>query len=1147
MKKTTGRRMGAAMLAAVLFLFALWIPFSAFCASAADAAWNPDFSDPASGDKTLISPSALLSLLTGEEIGAEEAEYLDACFGEPLKISDRIPAENITLSLSGETLRITASARSYTAGNGCVVRWIPTEALYGEQSVPLAWQGEDYTGEVSGVSEDAGAIVQIRYQCTLTLPEDVANRLRRMAWEDAQTASTMQPMEDYRQALAAYYAYLEAAEQYRLDLAAYRDYRENMESYREELAAYEKYLADAEDYRQKLAARQDYLEKQQIYLAAKAAYEKAYEENREAYRKYVAYANNLSRIRQSMYAMESLFIEPDNGVNPIFEALQNSELVVMFEKYRDMLTLYGAKDEDITRMREISDGLNVLLRGYADAREESEEAAFAFYKENYAEITQKFNYLYDYLMRIMTGTLFNHMCAKMEMEYGKEGGAYKKWRVKNVLAHIYLVCRCLDDTQQANSQWKFYTDNGKDYTYQFSDLLGRNVLISDTNSADPSGLSWMEPVEEVVLPEVPEEPAFVPEPVPPAVVAEPVRPAEVAEPTEPEPVEEPAVPDEGDFAFVRRTLPLLSASAEGRLPQRAAVPGEADVTIGRTVEKRISFSGGVVVSYYGENGVLIASEELTEDRFTLRGAPPERAADERWEYHDPMWSCSPDEYVAPVCEGVREDVNLYAYYRRTERTYRVTFESAGGVETAEYRYGEMPTVPQNTAKEPTKDIEYRFAGWYPVVEAVRGDVTYVAQYVESERLYKITWLSKDGEAFTYAAYGKLPGVPAVRKIFYDGCTRYVFEGWDRAVTPAESDTRYVAQYAEQILAQSDGDIVLSVSGTGFVLEAGTDTVQAAGLFAVAAGEGKRLTFSLPSGRVALDAGVVSSLAGKDVSSVSLTGDTQSGVVLRFRDSSGLTVAPDGDGIRLTVGKIAGTGGALTVNACYEGGTYREISCIAGEGEVEFPALADTVYRVRRRYTLSAESGEGGKVMLDSSRCYGGDTVMLQLYPASEYVASSLVLVNAATGEQTVLSAGDRRFVMPEYDAVVRVTFAPRTYTVEFVLLGETVSAREYRRGETVEVPEVEMSFEKDGYRYVFLGWSAPAVPVSGDAVYTAKYNRIPITDDVAGEGWAWGTVLLQFGLPALGVLLLTAGGITALCVCRKRKRKRKQEKKKQDE
>ena len=93
----------------------------------------------------------------------------------------------------------------------------------------------------------------------------------------------------------------------------------------------------------------------------------------------------------------------------------------------------------------------------------------------------------------------------------------------------------------------------------------------------------------------------------------------------------------------------------------------------------------------------------------------------------------------------------------------MTFESAGGVETAEYRYGEMPTVPQNTAKEPTKDIEYRFAGWYPVVEAVRGDVTYVAQYVESERLYKITWLSKDGAAFTYAAYGKLPGVPAVRR------------------------------------------------------------------------------------------------------------------------------------------------------------------------------------------------------------------------------------------------------------------------------------------------------------------------------------------------------------------------------------------------
>ena len=56
----------------------------------------------------------------------------------------------------------------------------------------------------------------------------------------------------------------------------------------------------------------------------------------------------------------------------------------------------------------------------------------------------------------------------------------------------------------------------------------------------------------------------------------------------------------------------------------------------------------------------------------------------------------------------------------------MTLESAGGGETAEYLFWETPQVPQKTAQETTKDIEYRFAGWCAGGEAARGDVTYVA-------------------------------------------------------------------------------------------------------------------------------------------------------------------------------------------------------------------------------------------------------------------------------------------------------------------------------------------------------------------------------------------------------------------------------------
>ena len=121
-----------------------------------------------------------------------------------------------------------------------------------------------------------------------------------------------------------------------------------------------------------------------------------------------------------------------------------------FNRYRDVLSAsFGVSASAIDNLKASSDDLNALLHAYAAARETSEEAAFLYYKEHYSEISHLFNSLYDGMREVMTGKIFKFMCGKMELEYegDTEMQAYKKWRMKNIVAHVYLICQVLDIVQ----------------------------------------------------------------------------------------------------------------------------------------------------------------------------------------------------------------------------------------------------------------------------------------------------------------------------------------------------------------------------------------------------------------------------------------------------------------------------------------------------------------------------------------------------------------------------------------------------------------------------------------------------------------------------------------------------------------------------
>jgi hypothetical protein len=137
------------------------------------------------------------------------------------------------------------------------------------------------------------------------------------------------------------------------------------------------------------------------------------------------------------------------------------------------------------------------------------------------------------------------------------------------------------------------------------------------------------------------------------------------------------------------------------------------------------------------------------------------------------------------------------------------------------------------------------------------------------------------------------------------------------------------------------------------------------------------------------------------------------------------------------------------------------------------------------------------------------------------------------------------FAMPEHDVSITVEFSEKTYTVTFISMGEIISQKQYPLGAVVEIPEMPLSFEKDGFIYSFVGWSQVVTDVMGDAEYVAKYSSIRADLKVApSEQSATNVVIFRQLLPiAAGVLVLVAGIVIPIVVCKRRKKKKKGESK----
>ncbi len=1040
--------------------------------------------------KAYLSPSDLISLLLEgkETVSDAEGKYLDDYFEGYLSYSSALPAELISVQKDQNKITVTAKPYVYESDDNRKITYLPTAVYDGGNKYDITVSNNVGTLTFESSATD---LITVYYTGSIDLPISVANELLNYAFRDlAKATSSSEEMKKYGEALKEYEKYLVSLEKYETDTEKYEAYLAAKSLYDDALAKYKEYLKEVKEYEDKADIYDKYLKDLSTYNSDMEKYKAdyvVYEQNRKDYQSFVTAQTS---IRTAMMAMESIYMTPSNNVSSLYVTLQNKELVAMFEKYQGLLvTNFGVKKEDIHYLTVYSNRLNELLREYAKQRKISDEAAFIFYKQNYKEISTLFNGLYEKMDSILNPTIFNLVCGKLELEYGDDAER-KKMRLKNVLSQIYLVCLCLDDTETVQKTWMFYRDDGDPHEYFFSDLLAQEIIITDTNSSDPSDLVWPTTVEPMDPPTLPTRPTEVEKPIPPVAVTKPTPPKKVNKPTLPTEVQKPERPDDFDAELVNRTESILGLALSEREEFKT------DPSVDLTISTNISLQKNDLptLTVYDTSGNIVAT--LTSmDQLDSIEQPAQTYCDHVCEYSFIGYSSSPTENI-PLPAVLTENISAYAIYESKIRSYNVTF-SVNGVDTVvPTPAGSLPSFGSADPKMPSDSLyDYTFARWDTPLKLVWEDAHYSAVFDKSDRIFDITFVYKDKTVTQKYVRGQgLSRAPIPPSSYVEGIYFYEFDGWDSELINAISDKTYTAVYKKTPLATAQSnELTLTDTPTEYILSGKGTVFSVSELAALANANGKtiRIVFEDYDTEISLSLDAISSLVTRKGNWITLltAGEGSTGSIgFSVSKEDGNTISISGD-IRLSFPHKYKNDKNIFVREHLTDELYSDnIHSISKDGITSVIATANRRYETIRKFSLTVEDVENGTVFTDTTVFTENDTVTIYAYPNANYLLDGITVTIVETGETKQISEGEA-FTMPASDVTVSATFTPIEYTITFVYHEKTESFK-YIFGDTPTQPSITLSFIEGDLFYTFIGWTTPISVVTGDTTYTAKYYSI---------------------------------------------------------
>ena len=278
--------------------------------------------------------------------------------------------------------------------------------------------------------------------------------------------------------------------------------------------------------------------------------------------------------------------------------------------------------------------------------------------------------------------------------------------------------------------------------------------------------------------------------------------------------------------IVRPSNPSRTATAEytysfsGWTPAIAEVTGDATYTATYSAAK----NNYKVTFVDSDDTVLQATAEYeygtTADQIT-KPADPSKAATAEFTYAFGGWN--------PKVDTVTGDVTYKAVYTATKNKYDVSFVDEDGttvlMAATPYEYGTAAAdiVKPSPEKKPTAEYSYEFSGWTPEVKDVTGPAVYQANYVQKDRMYKVTFVDDDGTTVIKEAEYKY-GTAAADVVKPDDPEKaataeytYTFAGWDKDIADVTADAVYTATYTavknkySVVFVDEDGTTVLKAA------------------------------------------------------------------------------------------------------------------------------------------------------------------------------------------------------------------------------------------------------------------------------------------------------------------------------------------------
>ena len=164
------------------------------------------------------------------------------------------------------------------------------------------------------------------------------------------------------------------------------------------------------------------------------------------------------------------------------------------------------------------------------------------------------------------------------------------------------------------------------------------------------------------------------------------------------------------------------------------------------------------------------------------------------------------------------------------------------------------------------------------------------------------------------------------------------------------------------------------------------------------------------------------------------------------------------------------------------------------GKLSFTMNSNTVYSLEYYYSINLLKNDIVKFSVENEFAKCGDMVNISIDEIRNGIKINRVYyVNTSMGEVVIDS---NKFEMPNDDVYIGISYSYIEYIVTFISDGVVIKEDKYHYGDIVNTPQDPKKASDDEYSYEFVGWDKTITEVNDNAVYTAVFENHPVVRPV---------------------------------------------------